>query len=92
MESERHTFAEALRSKEFYWFARSVWAKEASRHNEVMAWSHGGQQFQVHDAGRWYTALSKEELNWTYNNNMREQIKHEDPGCGRNTWGPRNGR
>ena len=77
-ESGRHPSAGALRSKGFCWFAPSAWVKDASRHDEVMAWSHAGRQFQVHNAGRWYTVLTWEELEWTCNDNGWEQIKRED--------------
>ena len=72
------TFAGALRSKGFCWFAPSVWAKEAARHDEVMVWSHAGRQFQVHEGGRWYAALTEEERKRTCDDDEWEQIKRED--------------
>ena len=65
-------------SKGFCWFVPSEWAKDASRHDEVMTRIHAGRKIQVHEAGRWYAALTEEERKRTWDNDGWEQIKRED--------------
>ena len=77
-ESGHHPFMGALRSKGFCWFAPSAWSKDVLRHDEMMAWIHARWQFQAHTTGKWFMALTKEDLEWTCKDDGWEQIKRED--------------
>jgi len=72
-------FTGVLRSKGFCWFAPNQFLTDSSdddswRHNTAMYWSHAGKQFGIMRAGKWWGAISKEQMKESFqnSNNMKE--------------------
>jgi G3E family GTPase len=80
---ERSPFIGVLRSKGFCWVAPTKWIGvngDAWRHDTAMYWSHAGKHFGISTAGKWWGAITKEQMKAYFSNNTREyeRILRED--------------
>jgi G3E family GTPase len=77
-------FLGVLRSKGFTWLAPTQWSgimEDAWRHDTAMYMSHAGRHMSIDTAGRWWAAISSEQMDAFFAGDLvkeKERIIRED--------------